>query len=198
MHLITRGFKVTAYGKIKYLAAILSMCSFYCFLDRPSCISLPAQEMAKFSSHRMKGAGQRSAGSPCSLEKNQQRASGFSALFMATAVSRHRARTRPTDTAVPWACARWRATCLWGPPTLRDSLSLCGKPELGNTGKCSALLWALIPPQHVSLQLNENQSFQNSLHTSCNYSTAGTTKLRKVSLLQSLVESLVSHHIIKS
>lgn len=74
MHSITRGFKVPAYGKIKCFAATLSLCSFYCFLDRPSCISFPAQlsqEMVKFYSDLMKGAGQRSASSPRCLEKNR-------------------------------------------------------------------------------------------------------------------------------
>lgn len=40
---IKRGFKVTANGKIKCLAAALSVCSFCCFLNRSSCISSAAQ-----------------------------------------------------------------------------------------------------------------------------------------------------------
>lgn len=74
VHLIIRGLKVMAYGKIKCLAATLSLCSFYCFQNRTSCISSPAQlsqEMVKFYSHLLKGAGQRSASSPRSPEKNR-------------------------------------------------------------------------------------------------------------------------------
>lgn len=73
-HSIIRGLEVMAYGKIKCLAATLSLCSFYCFRNRTSCISSPAQlsqEMVKFYSHLLKGAGQRSASSPRSPEKNR-------------------------------------------------------------------------------------------------------------------------------
>lgn len=50
--------------------------------------------------------------------------------------------------------------------------------------------------QHISLQLDEKQSFQNNIHIGCNYGRSH--KAIKVSLLQSLLESVVSCHIIKS
>lgn len=204
MHSIIRGLKVTAYGKNKVPCSQIVIVLILLLSGRDKLHFFTSSTLSRNGEilFTLKGAGQRSAGSPHTLEKNR---GGSQWLFNTVCLwpllsqsTEHRARMRQADAAVPWACGRWRATHPRGASRPQGLTVTVREAWAGKHGEKFCAPLSLNPPQHVSLQLNEKQSFQNSLHTGCNYSTGGTTKLGKVSLLQSLVESLVSHHIIKS
>lgn len=98
----------------------------------------------KFYSNSVKGAGQRSPGSPRSLEKSRgaEPAAFQRCLFWSAAVSELGARTRMTGPSVP----RGRRTVAGHtpagapPPPPAQGLTVTGKPELGNTGRRSGPL----------------------------------------------------------
>lgn len=119
-------------------------------------------------------------------------------LFTATCCAQSRGRKLQIDAAVPWASGRWRATRPRGPPALRDSLSLCGKPELRNKGKCSASLLSPNPPYKFHYSWMKSNPLITAFTPAVITVQEAPQKPAKVVLLHSLVKSLVSHHIVKS
>lgn len=192
MHPIIRGFKVTAYGKIKSLAATVSSCSFHCFgLDElrfitSSALSRNGEILFTLIEGIWPKVGQLATQSW--KERLREPVASQHCLFMASAEHGARLTQRSPearDGGGPHACR--------------------GLPPSGTRCHCAgSLSWEtqgnvlrpnLTPTCFI---IAENNPFKTALNTGCNYRSGGATKLGKVSRLQSLVESLFSQHIIKS